>query len=344
MDNRRFGRAYQDLPEKKLPSNLERRELLEAPREWMRFFNDILKNYLVGNQPPEKEVFIEKMTEYFAWSQINLNTLMKRANEIDDPLIESDISSEFSFHQINGPLTFLWYSLLYHETNAYSVPEIADMQAHLAITMAEPSNRLRKIDENPSIETAKEHNRLKGTLSEADAIIVLMELMKKEPGLIALPAPELFEHNPRAFWRNVDALLIDTVTKQVQGLQVKTNTVDISDDVDKKHYDAHFATVIDSAHELGNTAYTMRHAGRRQNLPGQLALSLLSERPINKPPRAVAKPAFMRSRRIAIELSRGRKPFMNQAVHNLSARILPELRADVVQEDLQNAIENEQIA
>jgi hypothetical protein len=325
MDNRQFGESYRPLTEKIPPSNPERREILEAPRMWMRFFNETMQNYLAGNEPPRMDVFIQQIGDYHDWSHLYLEALIQKARKIDNPLEQNDIANEFFFHQINSPLAFLWSSLLYSEKNFFSSDQIADMQAELAVSMALSSRRLKLIDEKPSPQTRKEYAMLKGALSEADTTITLMELMKKDDRLIVLPAPEQFENNKRTRNRNVDLLLIDTLNKQVRGIQVKTNTVDGAGAGAGRIYDKKFVTVVDGAHELGNSAYTTNKWDRRQSLPGQIAMGLLSERPINKPPVAVRRPDYFKSRQIAVELSRGRKSFLGQATQNLKERVMPEL-------------------
>ncbi|MBC7459184.1 hypothetical protein H7200_00500 [Candidatus Saccharibacteria bacterium] len=340
MDNRQFGESYRPLSEKKPPSNPERREVLEAPRKWMHFFGETMQNYLVGKQPPDINDFMTKIGEYYDWSHTFLDSSMQTAQHIDDPLSESDIMNEFTFHQINGPVAYLWSSLLYSKHNIFPPDQIADMQAELAVSMAQPSRRLKILDQNRTITTNKEYSRLKGGASEVDGMIALMELMKKYPHVIVLPAPEIFEHNKRSSDRSADLLVIDTVDRQVIGAQIKTNTVDIFkkavDPLDinaippkkEKPFDTNYVIVIDSAYELGNTVFSPRSREARESLPGQIAMGLLSTRPVNKPPVAVPRLHYLKSRQIAVELSRGRKSFLGQAVHHLEERIMPKLEKE----------------
>lgn len=176
----------------------------------------------------------------------------------------------------------------------------------------------------------KEYITLKGGLSESDSVLVLLELVKKESRLIVLPAPKLFEGNRRAVDRNVDILLIDSINKQTHGIQVKTDTVE---GMGSKHaYDKNYVTVIDSAYELGNTAYMSSSVNHRASLPGQIAMSLLSERPLKDIPVAVHPSEFMRTRQIAKELSRGKRSFLDQATRHLADCVIPRLEKDPITE------------
>lgn len=324
MNNERFASAYNRLPEKKVPSNPERREVLEAPRKWMRFFDATMANYLSGEPAPHPETFMDTVTEYYSWRWSSLAPLASRARDLDDPAIENDISSEFTFHHINGPLAFTWYQLLYEQTERCDPKTITDIQVELAVTMTPSVKRLKQLQHSEIASTDfKDYKMLKGAVSELDATITLLELVKKEPHLIVLPAPESFERNPHSTHLNADILVINTLHKQVHGVQVKTNTVEGTGG--RKKYDTEYVTVIDSAHELGNTTYNKQDKIHRISLPGQIAMGLLSERPIKDVPPGVVPRDFLRSRQIAKELSRGKKSFLPQATRHLANRILPKL-------------------
>lgn len=331
MDNYHFGSAYGELPEKRPPSNPERREILEAPRKWMHFFDGTMHDYLVGEEAPNEDLFLEQLTEYYVWNQQFLEPLIARAREIHDPETKNDIATEFIFHQVNGPLTFMWHRLLYQNVGPYDTKALSDMQAHLAVSMTPSIQRMIKLSRSEMTEhDAKEYRTLKGGISESDTAIALLELVKKESHLVVLPAPELFESNRAAASRNADILLVDPVHKKTHGIQVKTNTVEGTGG--NRHYDTRYVTVVDGAHELGNTTFTTAEKSRRMSLPGQIAMSLLSERPIKDTPMAVHPSEFMRARQIARELSRGRRSFLGQATIHLADRIIPALEKDPVDE------------
>lgn len=331
MDNYRFGSAYQELPEKKSPSNPERREILEAPRKWMRFFDTTMRSYLLDEPTPTRDEFLTQLNEYNRWNQWFLEPLMARAREIDDPNVKNDVANEFTFHQINGPLVYMWDQLLYDDVERYSEKSLLDIQTHLAVAMIPSIQRLIKLQNSDmTVHELKEYRMLKGTISESDSVITLLELVKKESRLVVVPAPELFESNPAAWNRNTDLLFIDTVNKKVHGIQVKTDTVNGTGR--GRHYDSSYVSVVDSAHELGNTTFTNTNKQRRISLPGQVAMGLLSERPLKSAPMAVKTADFMRARQIAKEFSRGRRSFLTQATSNLADRIIPELEKDFIDE------------
>jgi hypothetical protein len=137
-----------------------------------------------------------------------------------------------------------------------------------------------------------------------------------------LPAPSIFESNPVTPWRNVDQLLLDTLNKKVQGIQVKIN---VPSEETLKRYDHNFVTVVDGLHDLGNSTFSPNRVNHQQALPGQIAMSFLGEQGINAAPASVRRPDFMHSRAIAQELSRGRRSFLAQATANIADRVLSEL-------------------
>jgi|GEM_PF-2407534 len=322
MENRRFAAAYEDLPEKNPPSNPERRELLAAPRKWMRFFDDTMHGYLSGEPVPDEETYLKKLHEYAAWNYTFLPRLMKDFDKIDNPSQQhNDAKSEFAFHQLNGPTAFLWYRLLYYEKTELSEQYLTNIQLHMASRMAPTMQRLVKLQGSEETTESPEHQIAKGILSEADTAIVMMEMMKTHPELVAVPAPQRYENNRRS-WRNADQLLIDTERKNVRGIQVKTNSV--GRDVEKKNYDRTFVSIVDSKHELGNSAPAHNSLGRI-SLPGQIAMGLLSDTQPQDKPSYVNKAEFMRSRQIAKELVRNRRSYLAQATLGLTGRLVPEL-------------------
>ena len=326
MDNYRFGSAYQEIPDKKIPTNPERRELLEAPRKWMHFFDETARNYLAGEPAPDEAEFIDKLAHYFVWAQMSLVPLEARVREIHDDTglhgEKRDVTSEFRFHYTNGPLAFLWHQLLYSETETYDKHSLSEMQAHLAVSMVPSIRRFKQLNVQFTADESSELRSLLGTINEGDAALTLVEIMKNNTNIVALPAPISFESNPDQRQRNTDFLLIDTNKKHSRGIQVKTNAVQ------KNHilrYDRNYVSVIDAATDLGNTAYSPTRDGHIMQNPGQIALHLLAQRPLKSVPRYVEKREYFPSRLTAIEFTRGHKSFLGQAVIHVTERVMSDL-------------------
>jgi len=321
MDIDRFGRGYRDLREKKPPTNPERREILEEPRKWMRFFDSTLTNYLAGETPPDRDEFTEHLMDYYLWSRLYLEPLADRAEQLHDPESIGHATSEFKFHRINTPIAFMWDQLIFGKADDYTTADTTSMQTELAMAMVPSAKKLREINQTYAQKT-DEQSRLEGDLSEGDALLTSLEMTKKYPDVVVIAAPEKFENNRRQVSRNIDLLAIDALRRHARGAQVKTS---VFDDEKVTRYDSDFVSIIDGAHDLGNTAYTTRNGKRIMTLPGQIAMQFLADRTIKEAPYVGARIDFMRSRLLAKEMTRGRKSFLPQAAQHVADRIMPVL-------------------
>jgi hypothetical protein len=322
MDMRRFGRAYPELPEKIPPSNPERRELLEAPRKWMRIFDETMSDYFSGELTADHSWFAGNIVDYYNWGYRNLDVLTKGARALDDPTSRNDIGSELTFHRLNTPMVFLWEHLLYHVIPR-DATELSDIQVQLALESAPFSRRLKQLSSIGEPSETKEGKLIMGQLNEFDAAIILIELMKTNPNLIVVPAPERFESQRQRSNLNSDFIFVDKQERHARGVQVKTF---MADSTGVEHYNHDYVTLIDGSVDLGNSQARTR--GRRDittSLGGQIALGILSEAPLNKVPPFILRPEYMRNRAMGRELFRGRKSFLETATRHVGERVLHDL-------------------
>ncbi|WP_375385415.1 hypothetical protein [uncultured Microbacterium sp.] len=85
-----------------------------------------------------------------------------------------------------------------------------------------------------------------GMLTETDALVVVLEIVRHLPDLVVLPAPPQFESSSAA--RNADLLVLDLTRRTVAGIQVKTSLVD-ADKVRRQHGSV---VLVDGVADLGN--------------------------------------------------------------------------------------------
>ena len=323
MDNAAFSRAYSEFTEKHQPHNLERRELLEQPRQWMRFFNDTLYNYLSGEPAPDPQQFLQQITDYYEWTVVHMEPTAKRLNQLNESTAHQGYENDFSFHRLNSALIPLWGTLVDEESHA-TPAQLTEMQRYLALQMTPLAREFLKLAPNHYGEDdTPEGQQLgndAGILSEADTLVALLEMMKTHPELVALPAPSRFEDRLAA--HNIDVILIDTAQRQARGIQVKTHLS--QEDFD--HYDSQYVSLVDGSTDLGNTTLGESYVHRRAR-PGQLLLEVLANTPIQYQPEFFERSAFLQNRQIARELMRGRKPFLQRAMGNISERLLYDLYA-----------------
>lgn len=324
MDLRRFAEAYSPLPEKIPPSNAERRELLDAPRKWMRFFDETMDDYLSDELNPIEDAFIEQLRTYSAWNYRSLRSSVKRMHAIEDGATQhNNAMNEFTFHHLNGPMAPLWHRALFSDGNPFRTQYLTDIQLNLAVHAAPTMRQLVRLQSNPATIETQPHKQAKGLLSEVDTAVTGIEIMKTHPELVILPAPVRYENNPHAIDRNVDLLLIDTEKQQVRGLQVKTDTYEGAGR--GRLYNPDYVSIIDGANELGNSTFTPGNNARRLSLPGQIAMGILAEQPLKQSPAYMNRSEYMQARQIAKEIMKTRRSYLGHAVLNLSGRLLHDL-------------------
>lgn len=342
MDAQEFGRHFPELPEKATPSNLERRELLEAPRAWMSFFNDALTDYLQGYTPYDSQYVNKHAKSYVTWGVGTLDKTRRRLIQLESGGMDSNDSSETNFHFMNVPVMPLWQQLLL-DGEPLTSDALTAIQVQLALDITGPMQTIRQLrNQNKRMETTRILSDALGYVAEVDSLVVGIELMKTHPELVILPAPNRFESNPGSKgengYRNSDLIAIDTRQRQVRGIQVKS----ILKNVDRQQasrpqsphdrpiktfndYDPEFVTIIDSVHDLDNTTLDI---SKVVAFPGQIALSILTEQPIKNNPTYYPDSYYMQRRQMAREIMRGRKSRVAEATRRVGERVLHDLYRD----------------
>jgi len=321
MDAKRFGEGYPALPDKTPPSNPVRREILVAPRKWMRFFDDTLTGYLADEPVADPEEFVVNAINYAEWGVTQLRSTSKKLTTLHSAESPGHVVSELGFHQLNVAVLPVWAQLLYDEK---LTPEhLTDMQLLLAIENAPLIQRQRLI----AASNSQESKMLIGRSTEVDAMVTFLEIMKTHPELTFVPAPLRFEANRLTkdgggLTKNSDYVVVDTHVRQARGIQVKTGQIDPKY---LQKYDSDYVTVVEGVSDFGNTLFRNK---RVINQAGLLTLGLLADQPLSLQPAMSNRADFMRSRAIAREITRGVKPYLGTAVNHIGGRILRDLYKD----------------
>lgn len=329
MDIGRFEAGYPDLPEKVVPSNADRRELLAEPRKWTGFFETQLSNYMRGGDLDWQEIQTI-LPEYIQWSVLHADSAAKELNKLHDPTSIGSASSELEFHRLNRFMLPAWLRLALPDTEL-PAEELTQIQLLAAVEEAPAIKDFHGLNSKDPASLEKVKKGL-GHLNEVDAMIVSLELMKRHPELVILPAPGKFLHNKPAKLegtgsRNSNFIALDTERREARGIQVQTSSSTFSK---VSRYDSDFVTVIDGHVDFGNTTFKERGVA---SLPGQLALSLLAERPINEPLYPGPKSHYMRSRAIAREVMRNRRNYLPTATSHVEERLFNDLYKDTESEN-----------
>jgi hypothetical protein len=318
MDAQKFGRAFPPLPEKTPPSNPERRELLAAPRKWMRFFDDTLNSYLSGEPLMEPNEFIDTINEYMEWGAYQLSATSKKLTSLHDENSAGHVESELGFHKLNSVVVPVWGQLLYGWR--LDPDELSELQIQLAIENAPLIQKQRMIAHTNS----EESKTLIGRSTEVDAMVTFLEMMKTHPEITVVPGPLRYEANPRTRShsgkkKNSDFIMFDTEKNEARGIQVKTRLAR-TDELEE--YDSDYVSTIEGAADFGNTVFRGR---KITNQAGLLSLGLIAEQPLSLQTPMSHRADYLRSRAIAREITRGVKPYLHNAVQHIGERVLRDL-------------------
>jgi len=293
MDSQKFVEGYRHSPDRYrfYETRPELEELMKGPRKWASFFDRKLYKHLEGSSGDSLLDTNNQLISYeYGWVEPFLDGIIRDSQGMAfyDEKSASAVN-ELNFHILNKEFLPMWRRALMPETHPQLAPEeIQLMQTNLALRGAEldlvknDALKWQKIEESP-IGLVKAMN---GQITEIDAAIVMLEILKDEPQLILLPAPPHFESAYRSS-RSIDFIIMDTNLGLSRGIQVKSYIDSIKDASNTgytkseykptRKYDGKFVTLIDGMIDLGNA--TNRYILGRGNVivpsPGQISASFL---------------------------------------------------------------------
>lgn len=346
MNGRDFAERYEAADPRHLRSkDRSTNELLEGPRKWSSFFNDVAHGYLSGVDVDVPEVG-DKVFTYLRWSEDYLpeirKELMKRekVEKIETRDHYKRLQSELHFHTLTTSSIQLWEQL----TNSHA--ELGDQRlAHIQTTLAVEAVRIalerrkiRKESFDTPLQAMDAVQVPNGQLTEIDTLITLTEIMREDRSdtLLTVAAPSLFEAST-VRQNNVDFLMFNRESEEVVGIQSKTSVKNHLGDYGLRAVDLipEGVVFIDGVSDLGNTEASEYRPGRgraSQPAPGLIAMDHLQRTNIRALPPILEYQhrgrEFMAAKSIARELSGGRKSFIPKATAHVKKKIQHHLSMD----------------
>ncbi|MDB5185308.1 MAG: hypothetical protein JWN38_1116 [Candidatus Saccharibacteria bacterium] len=236
-------------------------EQMHEAREVAHSFGVLLHDKLSGNYEPNT-ADLERLRLYPRWGMHAIANLEDAFIDSGEPWMKEN--NELNFQRLTLHFTNMWKhflrgtrptkleikraqdSLALHGMMGYKIKSDNASAANGYAYFEEENNEYRASSE--------------GIIGEHDAAVVLLEVAKRVPGMIVLPAPDQFEHdrpryakgtspNGEKFTgpnRNTDFIVM--LGEQVVGAQVKSYI----DGERPNNYDKHRIILIDGSHDLGN--------------------------------------------------------------------------------------------
>lgn len=355
MERTEFAAAYTDTdytPETINSPEVE--ELLEAPRYWAGFFDDLMTDYLTGAEINFNQVN-QQLVDYIDWWHQDFKStytkMVKTVSGAKNPHDSLSLIQELNFHLTAQPMIMMWPKLI--SDGEYQIPNrsLNDIQTLLAIDAADLARdrKLLKHTEDKAGARSQLVGILNGQLTEIDTAVTLIELMKEDPegALVVVPAPPRYESSTQKR-NNADFLLVDTKLHQVRGIQTKTRLGgnDEKRTSQASQYSRVRITLIDGVADLGNSVgvlvrKTTPHPhteNQIQAAPGLISMdhlqriSITKDIPFGDPRTPEGRHAIqsqrgtmMRAKSIARELSGHRKSFIRQATAQVKQKVIHDL-------------------
>lgn len=267
MQSANFSSAYRrDIPASQL-HNGELANILAPAREWSHYFGQLLHDRLSDPRPelssPETlDNINQSFSEYSQWMLTDFTELEK--NVVDTQMTAADptdafrASNELNFHRLNNIMKPMWLPVICPEMFDYPVdlkrsvtdviPLIQDGLALSALSLYAE----RGVTATPSANYAyfaddysQGRSCVEGIMSEFDAAIILLEVARRNPRVVVLPAPMQFERADKT--TNTDFVIVSGDGRAV-GAQIKSSVKQ----ADLERYDKDRVVLIDTRIDLGD--------------------------------------------------------------------------------------------
>lgn len=248
MDGAAFAARYDPSARVSWASTPATEAVLAEAEDWAHLFGEHLHAYLSGRDPLTPAESLRLLTQYNAWNLRAFVGIVRALELLGD---ERGVSA-MHFHTLSHNLLWSWRAIL----DGRTVPTTVDRRRAQTLLAVHAGNMLTTRER--TLEWRRGENGMPppagiqgGMLTETDAAITILELIRARRELVLVAAPPQFE---AAGGRgNVDLLLVRTTDRRVLGIQVKTR---LRNDARQRYDDVAF---IDGTIDLGNQ--------RRQRLP-----------------------------------------------------------------------------
>lgn len=246
-------------------------EVLEQADAWTVFFEHVISarlNTATDEPLGSLDEITNTLHRYEDWCNGPLETLKQSLFQHNSERSKY-LANYLNFHFMSDLFVQQWFRLMTSaewdakDTKQYN-GETQDYLALMSVELQKRRETALKQQGKGSIDA------INGILSEYDAAIAALHLMKSHPELILIPAPGTFERSHANPQRNADFLIFDTTKREIIGMQVKT----FVDEESYTKYDKDYVFLVDSAIDLGDVLskkVPLRTKPIIANQPGLLA-------------------------------------------------------------------------
>lgn len=258
MNRVEFAQAYDLQSVREYTPSVSLPELEEG-RKHAYQFGEILHQALTEPERLDVAAIQKHIVSYDNWIGNKYVPLVNNIFLHMPPEDAARVYSEINFHALSANMYNSWLNVsgqALYKNESTRVMSISIDQALLALnamstfrarhTYSSEAKHFTYFDE----ESEDMRASIEGALQEEDTAIVLLNIAKKWPGLVVVPAPPQYEHG-RDGSINVDLVVIDHSQAEAIGVQVKSN-VRLND---RKTYDSKRVMLVDANIDLGNSLY-----------------------------------------------------------------------------------------
>lgn len=330
MNYERFAHAYEIGRPTSWSADEQGRLLTEQAAAWAQRFDEVLFEHLTTTTPTRNAAAaFQLIHEYNTWNGryfVDTVRLLEATGH-------GNAVRLMHFHTLSRYLMYMWRTVAGHPSRVTTTQRRQAqllIAVHAANMVVYREHQVTHGVEDESIRTARH-----GMLSESDAAIVLLELIRHRTDLLLIPAPPSYE----AAWsstpgarpgtrRSVDLILLDPTRRRVAGIQVKTKLSSAS----QQRYDSEYVVLIDGALDLGNERLVRRSPQRsdliRESWPGLISAHFV----LNANPRTSTFRAWadaIENQREGLEATvHGTSDYLTRAVGQVRRRVMTQLELD----------------
>ncbi|WP_375385212.1 hypothetical protein [uncultured Microbacterium sp.] len=308
------------------------RQIVSDAEEWAHLLGRQLFDFTAGRPLPGRVEGGMVLAEYHAW---NRESFVRTVRALQLSLRHRDAIRRMHFHTLANCLLRMWRPVF----GFPGTPTVIDRRQAQLLLAIHAANMMTTREVNlrggnvPTPGDKDEQTLLDaqhGMLTETDAAVTILEIIRDMPHVILLPAPPQFESGPSR--HNVDFLLLDVSRRAAVGIQVKTKMSQST----PRNYDEG-VVFVDGTIDLGNERLATRSRRGstlvRKAWPGLISGHLLmraNERtPVNRPWADV----IVARREGLRESLHGTTDYLARAVQHVRPRLLaalerPEARLD----------------
>lgn len=319
-----FARSYETGRTWSWSSDEQGRLLTAQAAAWAEHFDRILFDHLSGGSAASDartaQQVIAHYREWHLGSFVSTVRLLEATGH-------GNAVRLMHFHTLTNCLLLMWRAVAGHPSRP-TITQRRQAQLlialHAATMVTTREHQVSAAAEAPAVRAARH-----GMLTESDAAIVLLELIRHRPGILLVPAPPSFEAGPgHGAGRNVDLLLLDAVRRTVAGIQIKTRVSPAT----RQRYDPDLVTIIDGSLDLGNERL-VRRSPRHSDLVREAWPGLISAHFVLRanPRTAAFRPwarAIEEQRAGLAETVHGTSDYLARAVAQVRGRVLARLDAE----------------